>query len=178
MQFKTPINKTRLLLPRLHLNADFDHGMVVGAGSCGCQGWQENGQTGGRSQKGNSESDNHWVKLMFECRARPALNQCVYAVNIHLQPLYLIPGGEQGAPQKMSSECMYLCIYVSIISTSAWEEDIAPLHFYCSLEQLWVGSTLGLVILTRLNNRSKIDVRSSGASETQTLKLTTCATCW
>lgn len=87
-------------------------------------------------------------------------------------------GCEQGAPQKMSSECMYLCIYVSIISTSAWEEDIAPLHFYCSLKQLWVGSTLGLVILTRLNNRSKIDVRWSGASETQTLKLTTCATCW
>lgn len=32
MQFKTLINKTRLLLPRLHLNADFDHGMVDGAG--------------------------------------------------------------------------------------------------------------------------------------------------
>lgn len=32
MPFKTLINKTRLSLPRLHLTADFDHGMVVGAG--------------------------------------------------------------------------------------------------------------------------------------------------
>lgn len=79
---------------------------------------------------------------MFECRARPALNQCVYAVNIHLQPLYCDTRCEQGAPQKMSSECMYLCIYVSRISTSAWEEDIVPLHFYCTTLG-WINSGFG-----------------------------------
>lgn len=89
LYFITLISKTRLSLSRLHRNADFDHGKVVGAGLVGREG---NGQAGWRPQKGNSESEYHWLQLTFGCRAHPALNQCIYAVNIHLQPLYLILG--------------------------------------------------------------------------------------